>query len=407
MKGYEGTVEKYEKADVKVPYDEGTILESDGMCFGAFLYFSADLFFVGGKEQLILQPPEKASNRRIYRKFGSHRFLDVRVPCNVPLKTAIKLFSQPLLICGRSYRFLWAKKDKAPQIYVLFAESGKGISNDEETLVEDVQEWMIPHSLNQQLSIEKYFKRAKLSFSKTTPAGILPDGCVKIVTDIKNGGVEMTDGCGLISRELLEEVRMKYNSYIEREKDLVGHSDGKLAGSASSFQARLGGLKGMWVLDPTLEGKQLISRFSQEKYHLPMKSVGNNVGYTNDLVYDTFEVCSWDQSGKESRFLFVQLIQILEHRGVSIDHFIKCAEEGTMWVPKMINDILKGDNESLIAKRPDKLGADDERKSFGLLYRIAYAKIGIDEPIMRKLLINLLRSETKAMRKKVRRTFLI
>jgi hypothetical protein len=62
---------------------------------------------------LELLPPEPAVDRRIFRKYGSHRFLHINVPCNVPKDVRQRLFlHHPIKICGRYYGLLWAKHTK-------------------------------------------------------------------------------------------------------------------------------------------------------------------------------------------------------------------------------------------------------------------------------------------------------
>ena len=403
--GYIQILEHFKTSDEVIPMDSGSVLQKEDMYFGAFLYFSAKLILRGNTFYLELQPPERAANRRIYRKYGSHRFLDVRVTSDIPQKKVIELFLEPIWICGRLYRFLWAKKDKSPQIYVLFAEKGEEIDNIEEISVNDVQKWMIPPKLNESLSMGKYFKRAKLSFSKTIPAGQLPHECVEVVKDIKSAqGNIMTDGCGLVSRDLLDDLIASYNKYIEMENNFVGQIERRCVKYATSFQARVGGIKGEWCLDPALKGKLILCRESQEKYKLPMTCFKKKGSINDgDLFYDTVDICSWDEDGEESKTLNVRLIQILEHRGVDINFFTNCANSGTAWISKMKKELEKGKNRTLMDMRPEKIADETERGSYDLLFKLGYASVRIKEPVMRKLVCNLWRSQTKSMRDKVRR----
>ena len=68
--------------------------------------------------ELIPSPPEDAASRRIYRAFGAHRFLQVQVSHRVSLNILKRRVEQPFLFCGRSYSYLWCKKEKCPQCYV-------------------------------------------------------------------------------------------------------------------------------------------------------------------------------------------------------------------------------------------------------------------------------------------------
>lgn len=256
---YIHVLEMFQKCNEHIPIDSGPVLNKNGLFFGSFLYFSANLHGDGKNNMhLELQSPEKAHNRRIYRKYGSHRFLEIRYLS----KVGIKDFEQPLWLCGRCYRFLWAKKEKSPQIYVFFAEKGTGIDKCGEMFVGQVQDWMIPRQLNQNLTVGKYFKRVKLNFSKTISAGVLPENSLEVIPDIINHEKVMTDGCGLISRELMKDLQKSYNQYVEIETNLWDDKNPNTGGKElkpidlwSSFQGRIGGFKGVWVLDPHLKGK--------------------------------------------------------------------------------------------------------------------------------------------------------
>ena len=119
---------------------------------GSGLYFILQLLEDG---TLKLLCPERANNRRMFRKFGSHRFLHVNVGLNVPVETRINFFLKQHAICGRIYRCLWCKMTKMPQSFVLFAEKGVGISLEDEMTTEQVSEWCIPATLNGEMTLGK------------------------------------------------------------------------------------------------------------------------------------------------------------------------------------------------------------------------------------------------------------
>jgi len=112
-------------------------------------------------------------------KKGGYYF-ELRVQSKTPFNELKTLALQPLSLCDRTFRVLWAKKEKSPQSYVFFAEKDKGIKLEDVTEIEIVKNWMIQSNKNPELSVGKFFKRAKLSFSKTVPAGVLPENCLKI-----------------------------------------------------------------------------------------------------------------------------------------------------------------------------------------------------------------------------------
>lgn len=90
------------------------------------LYFSAVLVDNIGKTGLDLQllPPEKAWNKRLYRMFGSDRFLTINVKKSIDRTKVINFICKGLIVkkYKKAYRYLWAKKDKDPQQFIFFAE---------------------------------------------------------------------------------------------------------------------------------------------------------------------------------------------------------------------------------------------------------------------------------------------
>ena len=271
---------RYESVLPRFPASENQ-LSIEAFNTGSALYFHGEL---DSNNIIRLLPPERANSRRIFRKFGSHRFLHVKVAGDLPDERVIKKFTQQNVLCGRTHGYLWCKAQKSPQCFVLFAERGFGIT--EEVTAAQVLDWCIPHELNPMLTIAKELKRMKLAFSKTTPSFVLPANSVELIDDILGErGTLMTDGAGLMSRGALNEV-WKH------------HSGGSTLCPFSSFQGRIGGFKGMWVLDDSLPGIQIKCRRSQLKFNVPMRSL---VGATNachlkdDSMYDTVEVNSWDE----------------------------------------------------------------------------------------------------------------
>lgn len=248
-------------------------------CQPVGLYFHGEL--VAPSFELKLLPPERANNRRIFRKFGSHRFLHVKVGSEVPYKKVMAFFTQKVKLCGRSYGYLWCKAQKSPQCFILFAEKGLGITK--EITVEYVREWCIPISYNAGLTLAKELKRIKLAFSKTTQSYTLPANSLEIIPDIiSKTGTKMTDGCGLISQDCLNYIWVAYC--------LATGKTGDSLCPFSSFQGRIGGYKGVWVLDDSLSNVKILCRTSQLKFHLPMES---------DDMYSTVDINSWDEKAEK------------------------------------------------------------------------------------------------------------
>lgn len=100
------------------------------------------------------------------------------------------------------------------------------------------------------------------AFSATDPTVILDAGEIKEIPDRESRtGSVFTDGCGTISCELAQVVW----STLRSQK-------GSVSGSKrvpSCYQIRLGGAKGVVVVDPTLEGRKICLRPSQIKFDAP------------------------------------------------------------------------------------------------------------------------------------------
>lgn len=276
-------------------------------------------------ELLKLCAPEEAEDRRIFRRFGSHRFLFVKVPPDLEGELEVQvrgqLLERPFVFCGRRYKFLWCKHTKTPQEYVMFAEKGVGIKS--RIRVEQVRDWCIPMALNGSLTLASEIKRIKLSFSRTTPTVCLPEHSMLVEQDIRVKSNLMTDGCGRVSRDALELIHKSFLEKTGQEWEGV---------TPTSFQARIGGFKGMWVLDESLgDGIKVVSRESQEKFKTYMKCLGGDrrMDFEDkfyDALYDTVGVCSWD-IGAHKGYLNTTLIQILEARGVPTEFFLDCASK--------------------------------------------------------------------------------
>lgn len=386
-----------EEPSGKAPLDERN---------GSGLFFSASMDSKSVSPRLILHAPEKATDRRIFREFGSHRFLHVNVATDVDKRVVTRfLLEKKNWLAGRRYAFLWCKETKSPQCFVLFAEEGVGINSL--ISVDEVRDWCIPLKHNSAITLEKQHKRMKLSFSKTTPSGRLPAQCLEVICDIinkddnGNDGDEMTDGCGLVSGEALDFIWKEYartHSYEGEENDGCPFT---------SFQGRIGSFKGVWVLDKSLEGFRIQCRKSQQKYNLPMQSLKNpNDGdceikmKVND-AYDTVDVCGWDEK-PEKGFLNIRLVQLLEDRGVEVDTLLSFVDDGLKWIedlradPVALFDHLKKRQAAIVQQDRDEEGHDTQ-----LLYRMEGVNCNKSEPTYSKKLNAVIHKEADRMKRKV------
>lgn len=307
--------EREPSAGSAAPYDDflkrcsgnGRFVDEGDACL--FL-FHAKLTEAG----IELLPPERADveTRRIHRRYGSHRFLDLHCDerCTKTLaalkkRLNVHLKYGRLLLAGREYGVLHAHPPGRKVVFRLFAERGVGIRARDEITAPEVAARCIPTSLNPNLSLAQYMKRMKLSFTTTVPTVVLTPGMLEVIEDTKadgdgdgDGGGVMTDGCGLISREALNQVYAAYTRNLRDRQIALGSTNPiRHTGAScpySSFQGRIGGVKGMFVVDGSLPGVKVQVRTSQVRAstigHLRSRRIRNIMNAHLTRKFDKVEI---------------------------------------------------------------------------------------------------------------------
>ena len=315
---------KQKYADV-LETDESAGLESDGP-----IIFTAILQSTGDK--LSLQPPTKPDDCRVYRKFGSSRFLRILLP-NQFLGAGSHGFDEsgamlttPLYVAGRYYRYLFPDLASDEKALVFFAERGAGISKEKEMTVGHVREWCIPKKLNGEITVADEQIGMGICFAPSTTSCPLPRGCVSIEKGPSHdaNGLKFNGGCGRISRAALDLVWSSFSA-TDKAAPVSGSSC-----SWSSFEGAIGGMKGVWVLDESLgDGIKVVCRPSQQLFKLPMKSLESppSQGSSPDDAYDKVEVHMWDMwDGSDKQRIQCRFIQAIEYRGVHSETLKSCVE---------------------------------------------------------------------------------
>lgn len=366
-----------------------------------------------------LLPPEPIglTTRRIHRLFGSHRFLEVRCKANLGIGD-IKghLHEKEVCVAGRKYGLLYSKPSETTQVYRLFAEKGTGISLEDEMTAVQVAQKCIPLDLNPTLCLAKYMKRMKLVFTDTIPSLTLEAGMLQRVEDILSPeNREMTDGCGLVSRDALDKI---YSCYVvnreERERYLEGTgSDARSCTSQatlrcpfSSFQGRIAGMKGMWIVDDRL-GPGLIVQYrpSQLKYEVPLtasKTDSKDIDASFNKFYHTVEIKAWDKPASPPAHLSRDAVQILEDRGVPKEYFLNLARKEIEEL-----DSLRSDPNRLLRRYKARMFLKDSQSVFDddMLLRMLTANVPLDEPVMQRKVNDFIDKELNSFKEKVRRYF--
>ena len=148
-----------------------------------------------------------------------------------------------------------------------------------------------------------------------------------------------------------------------------------------SFQGRIGGIKGMFVVDDSLEGIKVQHRPSMLKYQAS--------GISSSELHNTVEIKQWD-APPPSGSLCQTSIQMLEERDLAqkeIDELKSLRDDPELLLRKYKASKYLKDGPNLI---------DDD-----ILMRMLHANIPLDEPVMILKTNDFINRELKTLREKV------
>ena len=327
-----------------------------------------------------LRPLKVEPSYRLSRKFGSDRFCTISIPgieledlppylkhdSNSAREMIIKwLIDTNHSFLGRSWRVFYTKSDsgnkkakrknqssfnEAKFRIFFFAENGDDFRKEGQTgeldprkpnhppmSVKSLIDWFMPASENKgQISL-KFFARLSLGLTSTSPTiEFRPSEIIRSDdaradcpavrrlelkrSEEKRANIKppdsaapiMNDGCGRISKAAALGVAQKLN----------------LSQVPCAFQGRIGGAKGVWIVDSLGETLPQNSR----GYWIEITDAQLKFeGHPTDRVFPdparmTFEVHSWAKTPVPASLNF-QLIPILLDRGVPRDVFMTLLEE--------------------------------------------------------------------------------
>ncbi|EWC47499.1 hypothetical protein DRE_00467 [Drechslerella stenobrocha 248] len=262
-----------------------------------------------------LQPLQLQSySYRFGRRFGSHRFLILRLPdhtddLGVSLDEYTKIIDEMVIgqgfrMLGREWRTIYFRDPKSKRsrkgqkvqtgekrkTLILFAESGVGIDTVDRR---EAIEWLIPVSSNLDMTECKFWARMSLAFTPTAQTLVFEPGQIEYIDDIKAGENSLTDGCGLVSHAVLREVSRHMGlEYLP-----------------TAIQARIGPAKGLFIADafapPDSDDIWIKIRSDQTKFK----------GISNDVAHRTLDVVQVSSSLSPTTLNF-QLLPILLQNGV-------------------------------------------------------------------------------------------
>lgn len=310
-----------------------------------------------GPFTILLNPLDTMRGNRFWRKFGSDRFLTLKLPAvpregRLPTRAPIQykrlcapesfnkaiinfLMQEPgIELLGRIWRCFFIRDPRererkrkpnsslGPFQAILFAVSGEGIQ--EPFGVEDLLNWHIPLvAENLESKVPKLWSRISLGLTKTiesvyfTTDQICPDSnkprkhgqAYDPDPEWRNfggGGDPMNDGCSIASPAVFRMIQ-----------ECQGQEE-----APSAVQGRLGPSKGLWVVDPiALKEVEQGLRDPDEMWIRVNETQTKYLAHQTlelDPAWTTLELVSWSRPPKSAE-VNIQLMAILDHHGVPFE----------------------------------------------------------------------------------------
>ncbi|KAJ8488013.1 hypothetical protein ONZ51_g3830 [Trametes cubensis] len=246
--------------------EDQELLAQDPDWYGGRIHFTAQLHKDKGNDdfRFVLDRPELGSSNRFARRFGSRRFIRVRVHKDL-LRNAKELreyFKQPFIIGGAVFRAFYAKE----QNVFLFRTNERVVTRDKGVLsvcspptrnarkdfsLMDFLNWHNNLELNSEQTIVKWAARFALGLSNSVPGiRVQPMHVLfedEIICDSFRGPgkppseMEMTDGCGFANRAVMRALKAKFPAWQEEP---------------TAIQCRIGGAKGLLLVRHGLSNEQ-------------------------------------------------------------------------------------------------------------------------------------------------------
>lgn len=315
---------------------------------------------------ITLNPLSRTKGNRFFNRFGSDRFLHLVLPplskqSGLPdavlqqrlARITDWLADEEIVLMNRTWRVFYIREKttgkksdlgKTMQA-VFFAVKGVGIGDNlsdqeidilgfnksdkkirQEMSVEALLQWHIPLTGNLSMSVPKFWSRISLGwysgvvfkqvwtnsvnlqgFSSSTPTITFKLAQIEYVDDIKSDiGEIMNDGCSVVSPAVMQIVRQKLG----------------LEETPTAVQARLGGAKGVWMVDPAVDLD------SEAVYIKVTESQLKYKGYSDDADWArlTLDVLTISHDPTPAT-INMQLIPILEDGGVPFETLRELLEE--------------------------------------------------------------------------------
>ncbi|KAL2866274.1 RNA dependent RNA polymerase [Aspergillus lucknowensis] len=335
-----------------------------------------------GVLRLKLNPLKTERSCRFHRRFSPDRFLSLTLPAPTRPPSYLRLPSHPALLresialwltqnphkcLGRTWKPFYVKevtqkrKIKAePKFRVdffaidgidftghfspsLYRVSPKDENSDSHSPMglESLLEWHLSPRENLDQTNLKLFQRMSLGLSKTFATILLKPKQVLYLRDDPGHRV-MNDGCALMSRKLA---------------NMICDSLGITGNTPSSFQGRIAGAKGLWMVDShhsqiSADGSDVWIQISDSQ--LKIKPHPREWQEPIDDEQLTFEVVKWSKP-LHPVDLNIQLLAILDHGGHVKDYIAGLARLGIQGVARDFFEVLRSNSPMLCRSLAQKI----------------------------------------------------
>ncbi|KZV92820.1 RNA-directed RNA polymerase [Exidia glandulosa HHB12029] len=231
------------------------------------------MFIVFKSDEILIRTGPFGRNRILHNddpsKFISASFKEFRMPDYTTVDYLRKFFAAGLFLNGRQYRFYHHSNSQLRERSCFLREA----ENDAEL---DARIYRFGDFLEIK-SVAKRAKRIGLLFSGSSIDYELRPELTEDIDDLMVGNENFSDGCGLISRRLADQ--------LSKQKKIIFRG---LRYTPSVFQIRYRGYKGVLMLHPDLDaarGKLAQFRKSMKKFNATLDNTLSVVGYSAPYAF--------------------------------------------------------------------------------------------------------------------------
>ncbi|KAH8101472.1 RNA dependent RNA polymerase-domain-containing protein [Cristinia sonorae] len=297
--------------------NEDLTTSRDPAWYGGKVHFSCRLVSETDRSyKLVLEPPVLGPSSRFTRRFGSERFIRVRIQKKLfygDSEALIQYFQKPFVFDHQVYRAFFAKDLTVFLVETAEKWTGEAVVPDQTRgplilSFMDFINWHNPLHCNRTQSMAKWTSRFALGLSSSVP-GIRVDQMDCLAeTDIENresvskdsktpSHLVMTDGCGFASQSLLVKLHHKF----------------RWESFPTAIQMRFAGAKGLLLCHPNFVGMAptIWLRPSQVK-------IQHEATRGSDLALHTVDLLRSSRMSSPARISSEILINLAEN-GVSIE----------------------------------------------------------------------------------------